>query len=118
MNTAEPDNFSRAEAFLAGDDGGLLRRWLVDGFTRRLKKVATANGLALGDVRQRSQGCLEFKLLFPRSRLPSRNFKLRASLHEMFRQTGYHVSGRALWCRVGTRERNVVTIYAAPQWQD
>jgi len=111
------DSFSQVEAFLAGDDGGLLRKWAVDGFQRRLKDVVKVNGLALGTVRQRSPGCLEFRLHFPRQRLPSRKLKLRVTLHALFRQAGYRVPGRALWYRVGTRQRNVVKVYAAPAWR-
>lgn len=116
MQYTDTNTISRVEAFLAGDDGGLLRKWALDGFRRRLPRAVEAEGLVIETVRQRGN-YLRFTIRYPPGRRPSasRN-KLRTAIHTMLRRTGWRVRDRSLWMRLGTRFPGVV-VCAAPDWR-
>ena len=115
MMTTTSTRFS-AEEFLAGDDGGLLRRWALDGFRRRQPHAVEAAGLHLGaSVKQRGN-CLRFLIYYPPGRKPSTNGKLRTFVHTLLKGTGWRVRVRSLWFVECARRRALVVV-AAPDWR-
>jgi len=107
---ADTDTFSQVEAFLV--ESGLLHQWALDGFRRGLRWAAEAEGFGLESVRQRG-GVVLFSLIPPPGDHPSPKFKTRARLHRVFERTGFRVSDRQLWLRVG-RRRRALAVIAAP----
>jgi len=115
VTVTDTDAASRAEAFLAGDDGGLLRRWALDGFRRRLLHAVAVDGLDVGSVKQRGD-CLRFTMLYPPGRQPSAKPKTRTAVHTLLKGTGWRVRDRSLWCVECARRRALVVV-AAPDWR-
>lgn len=110
------DTISQVEGFLAGNDGGLLRRWALEGFRRGLPRAIEAEGLHLGaSVKQRGN-CLRFLIYYPPGRKPSTNGKLRTFVHTLLKRTGWRVRDRSLWFMECARRRALVVV-AAPDWR-
>ncbi|MCW5554871.1 MAG: hypothetical protein KIS67_22250 [Verrucomicrobiae bacterium] len=115
MRSAEPDNVDGVESFLAGEDGGLLRRWALVGFRLSLPRAVQAEGLEIGSVKRRGD-CLRFTVLYPPGRQPSAKPKLRMFVHRMIRRTGWRVPDRSLWFKLASRRRGLV-VCAVPDWR-
>ena len=116
VTDSDTDAISRVEAFLAGDDGGLWRKWALDGFRRNLPRVVEAAGLSFGESVKQCGNCLRFIIYYPPGRKPSTNAKLRTFVHTLLKRTGWRVRDRSLWFMLCARRRALV-VCAAPDWR-